>query len=164
MRCPPGNPRNHGEHIPRRGNTRVNRTHAGTLVLDSLRGRRGMVHRDDDDRAYQRMVVTIENWMIFPLSDAGISCGLRLDLPKKERKHILIPLGRDMRNAGEKGYLEREIYACSRCGKDQAKPIGHDGAASRGIPARSEETRRDIREILLPSGSPGTVEQENQIR
>jgi hypothetical protein len=82
-----------------------------------------------------------DDWTMFPLAPGGISCGLRPDLPEKQRRHTLISLGRDMRNAGEKGYVEREIFACSRCGKDISKPIGHDGTASRGIPGSSEETR-----------------------
>jgi hypothetical protein len=82
-----------------------------------------------------------DDWTMFPLAPGGISCGLRLDLPEKQRRHILVPLGLDTRNAGEKGFLDYEIHACSRCGKDVRKPIGHDGTASRGIPGSSEETR-----------------------
>jgi hypothetical protein len=62
-----------------------------------------------------------DEWMMFPLDNPQITCGLRLDLPKKERTHQLIPLGRDIRNMGSAGFLERDIFACRRCGKDQTK-------------------------------------------
>jgi hypothetical protein len=61
------------------------------------------------------------DWMMFPLDNPEISCGLRLDLPKKDRVHQLIPLGQDTRNMGSKGYMVREVFACRRCGKDITK-------------------------------------------
>jgi hypothetical protein len=60
-----------------------------------------------------------DDWTIFPLANPGITCGLRLDLPKKQRTHTWIPLGSDTRNAGEKGFLDYQIHACSQCGKDK---------------------------------------------
>jgi hypothetical protein len=62
---------------------------------------------------------------LFPLENPGISCGLRVDLPKKERRHIPVLLGLDVRNKGDKGFIERDIFACERCGKDFNKPPGY---------------------------------------
>lgn len=61
---------------------------------------------------------------LFPLAEASeVTCGNRTDLPKKERTHQLVKLGKDMRNKGEKGYIERDVYACARCGRDIDKPV-----------------------------------------
>jgi hypothetical protein len=66
-----------------------------------------------------------DDWIMFPLDNPQITCGLRLDLPKKERIHQLIPLGRDIRMTTAGTVSELEISACRRCGKDKTKePIG----------------------------------------
>jgi len=52
-----------------------------------------------------------------------VTCGLLTGLPKKERVHRLVELGPDVRNKGSKGYVERMVYACARCGRDIDKPL-----------------------------------------
>jgi hypothetical protein len=49
-----------------------------------------------------------------------VKCGLRADLPKKERRHDWVPLGLDTRNRGSRGFLDCEISACRACGTDKA--------------------------------------------
>jgi hypothetical protein len=98
------------------------------------------------------------DWTIFPLDNPSISCGLRTDLTKKERVHHYIPMGRDVRNGGEKGFIELEIYACERCGHDKAKKIGQDDNTARRIPENSGTPHRDIREILLPASHTRVVQ------
>ena len=55
----------------------------------------------------------------FPLQDPEIKCGLRLDLPKKERRHVWADMGLDVRNFGDKGFGDAVISACCRCGADK---------------------------------------------
>jgi hypothetical protein len=98
------------------------------------------------------------DWTIFPLDNPSISCGLRTDLTKKERVHHYIPMGRDVRNGGEKGFIELEIYACERCGHDKAKKIGHNDNSSGRVPENSGTPHRDIREILLPASNTRIVQ------
>jgi hypothetical protein len=62
-----------------------------------------------------------DDWTTFPLDNPQTTCGLRTDLPKKERAHQFIPLGLDIRNMGSAGFTVRDIFACQRCGKDQTK-------------------------------------------
>jgi hypothetical protein len=99
----------------------------------------------------------VTDWTIFPLDNPSIPCGLRTDLPKKQRVHHYIPMGRDIRNGGEKGFIELEIYACEKCGHDKAKKIGQNDT-SRRIPENSGTPHRDIREILLPSSSARAIQ------
>lgn len=50
----------------------------------------------------------------------SIRCGNRTDLPKKDRQHIYVHLGTEIRNTGTSaGYLYGELYACRRCGADR---------------------------------------------
>lgn len=63
--------------------------------------------------------------LMFPLTDSQVTCGKREDLPKKDRKHIPVLLGPDVRNKGDKGFIERDIFACLRCGKDFDRPPGY---------------------------------------
>lgn len=56
----------------------------------------------------------------FPVPGDRVKCGLRLDLPGKERRHDFVSLGLDTRNCGTAGFLDREILACVRCGTDKA--------------------------------------------
>jgi hypothetical protein len=56
----------------------------------------------------------------FPLSQpVPVKCGLRTDLPKKQRRHIWARLGLDTRNAGSEGFKDYEILACMICGSDR---------------------------------------------
>lgn len=68
----------------------------------------------------------MSDWVIFPLANPQTTCGLRSDLPKKERVHHWVNLGPDIRNSGEEGFIELEISACSRCGKDSARKTKRD--------------------------------------
>ena len=55
----------------------------------------------------------------FPVDGNPVSCGLRLDLPKKQRTHSWVPLGADFKNKGQGGIVEVDVYACHVCGKDK---------------------------------------------
>lgn len=57
---------------------------------------------------------------LFPVPGDRVKCGLRADLPKKERRHDWVPLGPDTRNRGSRGFLDCEILACRACGTDKA--------------------------------------------
>lgn len=54
----------------------------------------------------------------FPITDAPVTCGLRTDLPRKQRVHDYVSLGKDFKNQGELGIVEVIVFACSTCGKD----------------------------------------------
>lgn len=59
----------------------------------------------------------------FPLAQpVPVKCGLRDDLPKKQRRHTWARLGLDTRNAGSEGFKDYEILACSICGSDRKVP------------------------------------------
>lgn len=55
-----------------------------------------------------------------PVPGDRVKCGLRRDLPKKQRVHAYASLGPDTRNCGSKGFLDREVFACMTCGADKA--------------------------------------------
>lgn len=56
----------------------------------------------------------------FPLAQpAPVTCGMRDDLPRKQRRHSWASLGKDVRNAGSAGFKEFLIGACIICGRDQ---------------------------------------------
>lgn len=68
---------------------------------------------------------------VFPLPGDVVSCGLRTDVPKINRRHLWAYMGMDTRNLGDKGFWDVEVYACTRCGRD-AKGSSHSpGAVSR---------------------------------
>ena len=54
----------------------------------------------------------------FPVNGDMITCGLRLDLPRKQRVHDYVSLGLDFKNAGEKGIVQVIVFACTICGRD----------------------------------------------
>lgn len=56
----------------------------------------------------------------FPLDQpVPVSCGLRADLPKKQRVHRRVYLGTDPRHTGDGGIEELHIFACAVCGADK---------------------------------------------
>lgn len=57
----------------------------------------------------------------FPVMGWRMKCGLRTDLPKKERVHNYVELGRDVRNGADRGFIEGTVFACARCGADKFK-------------------------------------------
>ncbi len=54
----------------------------------------------------------------FPVAGDLITCGNRVDLPKAQRRHDWVCLGKDTMNKQEKGICEVLVFACSRCGRD----------------------------------------------
>jgi hypothetical protein len=55
----------------------------------------------------------------FPLTDASpVSCGLRTDRIKRERRHDMIYLGVDTRHV-DSGFEDLHVYACAECGRDR---------------------------------------------
>jgi hypothetical protein len=59
----------------------------------------------------------------FPLTNPPVKCGLRRDLPKKQRTHAWADMGRDVRNFGSEGFKDAQIFVCLRCGTDKKVPI-----------------------------------------
>jgi hypothetical protein len=58
----------------------------------------------------------------FPVMGWRMKCGLRTDLPKKQRVHQYVELGPDLRNTGtELGFIPGYVYACAQCGADKFK-------------------------------------------
>ena len=58
----------------------------------------------------------------FPVMGWRMTCGLRTDLPKKQRVHLFAELGPEQRNTGtEAGYIPGYVYACVNCGHDRFK-------------------------------------------
>lgn len=56
----------------------------------------------------------------FPPGDT-VKCGNRADLPKTLRRHNYQELGPDVRNRGERGFVEGIVSACRVCGTDKFK-------------------------------------------
>ncbi len=48
-----------------------------------------------------------------------LTCGKRLDRPKKLRRHTWQELGADVRNRAAHGFLEGTVRACKVCGADR---------------------------------------------
>lgn len=46
------------------------------------------------------------------------SCGNRTDLFKKQRRHIWLDAGTDVRHMGDGSYGMARVRICARCGKD----------------------------------------------
>ena len=69
---------------------------------------------EDDDEDYQDGYTS--RW--FPIQDAPVTCGLRTDLPRKQRVHDYVSLGKDFKNKGIAGICEVIVFACSVCGRD----------------------------------------------
>jgi len=54
----------------------------------------------------------------------AVSCGLRSDLPKKQRVHVRLHAGPDVRhNPGTGAFEEVRIFICARCGRDIVKGL-----------------------------------------
>lgn len=58
-------------------------------------------------------------WELLPVDPAAVTCGLRTDLPRRERVHRYAELGYDVRHAGDGGRRMTRIRACVRCGHDR---------------------------------------------
>ena len=54
----------------------------------------------------------------FPVPGEMITCGLRTDLPRKQRVHDYVSLGPDFKNKGTEGICEVLVFACTVCGRD----------------------------------------------
>jgi hypothetical protein len=60
---------------------------------------------------------------LFPLANPPVKCGLRRDLPKRQRIHAWADMGLDVRNFGSEGFKDAQIFACLRCGTDKKVSI-----------------------------------------
>lgn len=59
-------------------------------------------------------------WEWLPVDPDAVSCGLRRDLPKKQRVHWFAELGQDVRHSGADGRPRMtRVRACVRCGRDK---------------------------------------------
>lgn len=55
----------------------------------------------------------------FPVQGWRQKCGLRTDLPKKQRVHDYVKFGIEQRNTGTShGYMHGNLRVCFRCGMD----------------------------------------------
>lgn len=109
----------------------------GVRVVD-LDGQEHVLEYDDQDDAWEHLslwppgeavlvscTVTKTSWTpgprsLFPVPGARVTCGRRTSLPKAQRVHDWVPLGPDVRNCGERGFLELQVSACRECGTDKA--------------------------------------------
>jgi hypothetical protein len=87
-------------------------------------------HWAEEPRTWREEVVSrqVTEWepdpaYLFPVPGDRVKCGLRADLPKKERVHQFVSLGIDTRNCGPEGFLDREVLACARCGADKTRAV-----------------------------------------
>lgn len=65
--------------------------------------------------------------LILPVPGDRVKCGLRTDLPKKQRRHEWLSLGIDLRRQGDGTIAEFEVFACLECGTDkQKRPVNGD--------------------------------------
>lgn len=61
---------------------------------------------------------------LFPVPGDRVTCGLRRDLTKKQRRHHWISLGIDTRHYGAFGdFLDMEVFACTECGRDKVHKL-----------------------------------------
>lgn len=56
-----------------------------------------------------------------PVPGEEITCGRRMSLPKKWRRHMWLDMGRDFKNKGVLGIVEVDVRACARCGRDDRR-------------------------------------------
>lgn len=54
---------------------------------------------------------------VLPVDGNAVTCGLRTDRPKKQRRHPWVSLGMDTQNLGDKGFWDVELKACIDCGR-----------------------------------------------
>lgn len=55
---------------------------------------------------------------MLPVPGDRITCGNRLDLPRKQRRHVPLDMGDDFKNKGTEGIVQVPVTACARCGRD----------------------------------------------
>jgi hypothetical protein len=53
-----------------------------------------------------------------PAPHDAVKCGNRLDLVKRERRHIWLDAGTDVRHRFTGEYKESQVFICARCGAD----------------------------------------------
>jgi hypothetical protein len=70
-------------------------------------------------------------YIVLPVSGQAVTCGLRADLPKKQRRHEWVSLGMDTRNLGDRGFWDVEVFACMICGRDDKGSSRDANAISR---------------------------------
>ena len=71
-------------------------------------------------QAAEDLTVAEQLWELLPVDPAAISCGLRTDLPKKQRVHKFAELGTDVRHSGADGRARMtRVRVCVRCGADR---------------------------------------------
>jgi hypothetical protein len=57
---------------------------------------------------------------LLPVDPAAVKCGLRRDVPKRERVHQYAELGQDVRHSGDDGRPRMtRVRVCVRCGVDK---------------------------------------------
>jgi hypothetical protein len=56
---------------------------------------------------------------MLPAGGSMAACGLRADLPKRQRRHRWADLGEDYANHGVNGIIPVRVQACIVCGKDK---------------------------------------------
>lgn len=54
-------------------------------------------------------------------SGESVKCGLRTELPKKERRHKFLDAGMERRYSGDGWFQLRIVLICSECGTEKIK-------------------------------------------
>lgn len=85
-------------------------------------------HTAEENADFQRKVAAF--WAIWKgvahlLPPRPVSCGNRLELPKKQRRHAWQDHGLDVRHEPDSGaYRLRRVFVCDTCGRDKdEKPV-----------------------------------------
>jgi hypothetical protein len=58
-----------------------------------------------------------------PVAADAVKCGLRLDLPKKQRRHDFRYLGVDFRTSEPGSKTEQHVAVCPRCGTERRSRV-----------------------------------------
>ena len=70
---------------------------------------------------------------VFPVAGDAVTCGLRLDVPRINRRHLWAPMGMETRNLGDKGFYDVPTVACVRCGRDDKGSSSDASAVDRNV-------------------------------
>lgn len=90
--------------------------------LDDLRAEFWDVYARDRAawQAAEDLTAAERLWELLPVDPDAVSCGLRRDLPKKQRRHKYAELGTDTRHSGADGRPRMtRVRVCVRCGTDK---------------------------------------------
>ena len=80
-------------------------------------------HTAEENADFHRKVTVfwaVTNGVAGLLPTRPVSCGNRVDLPKRQRRHVWEDRGLDVRHDPDSGvYRLRRVFACDICGRDK---------------------------------------------